>query len=38
VKRVELYDLWRTRLGVALSVGANPAGTQGMGAGFGLIA
>lgn len=37
-KRVQLYELWRKRMGVALSVGANPAGTEGMGSSFGLIA
>jgi hypothetical protein len=36
--REQLYKLWCKRLGVALSVGPNPAGTEGMGSGFGLIA
>ena len=37
-KRIELYDYWRGRMGIALSVGPNPAGTQGMGSGFGIVA
>ncbi len=37
-KRVQLYDVWRKKMGVALSVGANPAGTEGMGSGFGIVA
>jgi hypothetical protein len=37
-KRIQLYDFWRKKMGVALSVGSNPAGTEGMGSGFGIIA
>jgi hypothetical protein len=37
-KRTQLYDFWRKKMGVALSVGPNPAGTEGMGSGFGITA
>lgn len=35
-RRVELYDVWRKKLGNVLSVGPNPAGTNGMGSRFGI--
>lgn len=37
-RRVELYDYWRTQMGMALSVGPNPAGNNGMGSGIGIVA
>jgi hypothetical protein len=37
-QRLDLYNMWVKKMGVALSVGANPAGTEGMGSAFGIIA